>query len=240
MAVIKRTWNELLTNKPVLTKAEYDSLFADIDELLNSKVDEGLSISLMKGVYDDVVDSYLTVGDSNLWKDLPIFLSSFKLNDRRIFNLIRLKLLQYLGFYKRILTDDGIVRSVITHRSYSDGTTSQGINRSQFSETPQIDVSSQSIPSFDDTLDYLSNVSKSSDDIETSREGESDLSVSSKTWDEEQKNLNMVFYNTLCEYVSRIPEMIYNYYSLDSYPIPEVIGESINYYKGLRDIYECR
>ena len=240
MAVMKKTWNELLTNKPLLTKAEFDSLFADIDELLNSKIDNELSISLMKGIYDDVIDSYLTVGDTNLWKDLPVFLSSFKLNDRRIFNTIRLKLLQYLGFYKKILNDDGIARSVITHRSYSDDTTSQGINRSQYSETPQIDVSSQSVPSFDDTLEYLSNVSKSKDDIETNRDGESDLTVSSKTWDEEQKNLNMMFYNTLCEYVSRIPEMVYNYYSLDSYPIPEIISESFEYFKGLRDIYERR
>ena len=240
MAVLKKTWNEVLTNKPLLTKAEFDSLFTEIDELLNSKIDESLSISLMKEVYDDVIDYYLTVGESNLWKDLPVFLSSFKLNDRRIFNTIRLKLLQYLGFYKRILENDGIARSVITHRTYSDDTTSQGVNRSRFSETPQVDVSSQSVPSFDETLDYLSNMSKSTDDIVTNRDGESDLSVSSKTWDEEQKNLNMMFYNTLCEYVSRIPEMIYNYYSLDSYPIPEVISESINYYKSLRDIYERR
>lgn len=240
MAVLKLTWNELLTGKPVLTKAEYDGLFADIDELLNSKIDENLSVSLMKDVYDDVVDYYLTVGDNNNWKDLDIWLSSFKRNDRRIFNQIRLKLLQYLGFYKKILNDDGIARSVITHRSYSDSNSSSGTNNSAYSETPQVDVSTATLPDIEDTLQYLSNVTHNKDDIEGSREGESDLTVSSKTWDEEQKNLSLIFYNALCEYVVRIPEMIYNYYCLETNPVPDLLLKSVDYFKALRDIYERR
>ena len=240
MAVLKLTWNELLTNKPVLTKAEFDPLFTEIDTLLNSKIDSGLSISLMKDVYDDVVDYYLTVGDNNNWKDMEIWLSSFKRNDRRIFNEIRLKLLRYLGFYKRILNDNGIARSVITHRAYSDTNTSEGVNNTGYSETPQVDVASATLPDIEDTLQYLSNVNHSKDNIETNREGESDLTVSSKTWDEEQKNLNLIFYNALTEYVARIPEMIYNYYCLEMNPVPDLMLKSVDYFKALKDIYERR
>lgn len=241
MSVMKKTWIQILENKPTLSLTEFDSLFEDIDELLNSMVSEDLSISLMKDIYDDVIEDYLSTDETkNVWKDLPIFVSSFKLRDKRIFNLIKLKILQYLGFYKRILSDGGVARTVLTHRSYTDNNESSGTNRSQYSETPQVDVNEGTIPTFDETLDYLSNVSKNNDEIESERTGESDLSVTSKSWDEELKNLNMLFYNAICEYISKIPEIIYNYYSLDSYPVPELMCKSIEYYKALRDIYERR
>lgn len=240
MSVIRLKWNDLLTDKPLLTKAEFDNLFEQIDNLLVGKIDSDLSVYLMKNIYDDVVDSYLTPNNENVWKDLDIWLSSFKQRDKRIFNQIKLKLLQYLGFYKRILTDNGVARSVITHRTYSDKNVSSGENSSAYSETPQVNIAGGSIPTLDELMEYLSNVTKNKDDIETNRDGESDLDVKSKTWDEEHKNLNMIFYNTLCEYIASIPKIIYNYYSLDTNPVPDLVSKSFEYFRSLKDIYERR
>lgn len=238
--ILKKTWNELLTNKPLLLTTDYDSLLQELDTLLNGKIDPQLSVYLLKSIYDNVVDNYLTVNNNNIWKELPIFVSSFKFNDTRIFGIIKLKLLQYIGFYKRVLTDEGVVRKVLSRRGYTDVGMTNGTVKNTFSEIPQVDISGGNVPDFEDLMAYVSTANKGDEANNSQREGQSELSVESKSWDEAKKNLNLVFYNTLCDYIASIPQIIYDYYSLDSYPVPEIVSESYAYLKALRDIYERR
>ena len=90
---------------------------------------------------------------------------------------------------------------------------------------------------FDDAIKYASNLQKNTDHVETSNSGESDLSVSSKSWDEEEKNLKYIFYNDLCDYIRQIPRLIYSKYSLDSMPSIDLVEETFKYFK---DMYERR
>lgn len=215
-------------------------IFQDLLEECDSLFSEKISSDEHTYEYTGLFDTYKLVYDSffdndttkNIWKDMDIFLSSFKENDRRIFHEIHMRMIQYLGFYKKILTDDGVARKMVTHRNYSGTGTSSGDYKNYYSETPQIELTN-----FDDAIKYASTLEKNEDSRDTSKEGESDFELKSFNWDEALKNMKMVFYNDLIRYINSLPLLVYDYYALDEYPVGYSIAE---YFKTMKDLYARR
>lgn len=238
MAVMKMKWNKLLDSKrQFIDYAEFESLLEECDDLLNLKL-KGDSESSY--AYETLEDAYQNMWtfffdsdeENNIWSDLDIFISSFKKEDIRIFMELRTRLIQYLGFYKKILSDDGVARKVVTHRSYSGSGTSDGTYKDYESDTPQIQLTN-----FDEAINYASRLGKNEDSRSTSKEGESDYELKSFNWDEALKNMKMVFYNDLIRYINSIPLLVYNYYSLEQIPVVESVKQYFDYIKEMRKIY---
>lgn len=293
MAVIKKKWNRFVGDLGAYSLlADFNGYITGLDDLRRTK----LNVNDPEGIedlFDYVMEHFIKynpVTNSNYWKDMDIFLSSFKQYDTRFINLIRLKLQEYVGFYKKVLTDNGVTRALLYSKSYQNlansssetsressqdntETTSSSasgsrneLGRKIHSETPQNSSLYNATESTADTLfdtaiaDYASNldrnkVSSSSSDsesgssrlqgsqedsatgsTETSNEGSSSTSVTGTTWEEGQKNLELVFYNELKEYIARIPEMIYNHYSIDTKPFTELQKDFYDYIKSLESV----
>ena len=58
------------------------------------------------------------------------------------------------------------------------------------------------------------------------------------TWDEAMSNLRTALFNDLVDYVIRIPNMIYNHYSLDTMPFMEQVKATFRYFENLAEIYK--
>ena len=236
--ILKKKWIELLQENNVgdysVDSLGIYALITEVDNLFTYQCNpDATNYNRIKRLYEEIVDHFLTnVEADNYWADMPIFISSYKFKDKSPFGELLLRLTQYLGFYKRILTDEGLARSVVTHREYSNTGESDGNNKNYNSETPQITLNN-----FDDAIKYASNLSKNEDHTESSTSGDSDLSVKSKSWDEEEKNLKYIFYNDLCDFIRKMPQWIYAQYSLDSMPSYDIVKETFNYFK---DMYERR
>ena len=234
----KKKWIEILQENNVgdyaVNQLGLYALITEVDDLFTKQCNPlATNYNRLKNIFNEVVDHFLTntVAD-NYWADMPIFISSYNFKNKAPFGELVLRLTQYLGFYKKVLTDKGIARSVVTHRSYSNQGESDGNNKNYNSETPQINIDN-----FDDAIKFASNLAKNEDHTESSSSGESDLDVKSKSWDEEEKNLKYIFYNDLCDFVRKMPQWIYSQYALDSMPFPDLIQETFNYFK---DLYERR
>lgn len=238
--ILKKKWIELMTENNTgnyaLNQTGLVNLIHEVDQLFSESYKDGETITndnRLYNIYNEITSHFTTVTEAdNYWKDLPIFVSSYNWRDKSVFGETVLRLTQYLGFYKKILTDKGIARSVVTHREYSNEGESDGTNRGYNSETPRI-----TLDNFDDAIKYASNLQKNTDHTESSTSGDSDLTVSSKSWDEEEKNLKYMFYNDLCDFIRQIPMYIYSKYSLDSMPAMDIREEVFNYFK---DLYERR
>lgn len=218
-----------------LTQAGIISLIEEVDLLFSQSVGDENSTNLnrIKNIYTEITSHFTNPTEAdNYWADMPIFVSSWNWKDKSIFGETILRLTQYLGFYKKILTDKGLARSVVTHREYSNSGESDGTNKNFNSETPRI-----TLDNFDDAIKYASNLAKNVDHTESSTEGESDLGVTSKSWEEEEKNLKYIFYNDLCDYIRKIPHWIYSQYALDTAPQDYIREETFKYFK---DMYERR
>ena len=210
-------------------------LITEVDALFTATYSEvyGANDHRLLYIYNEIADYYLTNNETyNYWADMPIYVSSYRFKDKTPFGELNLRLTQYLGFYKKILTDKGLARSVTTHREYSNEGESDGNNKNFNSETPQINIDN-----FDDAIKFASNLAKNEDHTESSTSGESDLSVTSKSWEEAEKNMKYIFYNDLCDFLRKIPQWLYSQYALDSMPTPDLVKETFNYFK---DIYERR
>lgn len=234
MSVLKLKWIDLCIEN------DFGSIFddmsgelEDVDELFAEKFGEDSSPLGLSALYETVLYSYLLQHHEhiNLWKDMPIYVSSYKRNDLRVVNEISRRLWEYLGFYKKILTDDGVARKVITHRTFANNGSSSGNYKNYESDTPQTQLTN-----FDDAIDYASRLEKNEDSRETSKAGVTDYDLKSFNWDEALKNLKMVFYNDLCRYINSIPVLLYNYYALDEYPVSESIKEYFHTLKTIRDL----
>lgn len=237
--ILKKKWIEILqqnnTGNYSLSQAGLVSLIEEVDALFTSQYDstEGANDNRLKNLYNEIITHFVTnTTADNYWADMPIFVSSWNWKDKYPFGLLVLRLTQYLGFYKKILTDNGLARSVVTHREFSNSGESDGTNRAYETETPQIELEN-----FEEGIKYASALNKNVDHSESSSSGDSDLTVSSKSWDEEEKNMKLVFYNDLCDFVREIPQWIYSQYAIDSLPSDEIVRETFNYFK---DMYERR
>lgn len=234
MSVLKVKWSDIQGYFPFddyLGYSIFQELLEEVDEEFIDKIGE-FNFEPLASTYSEMADDYLANPNTSLWKDMPIFVSSYKVHDARILNELQSRLLQYIGFYRRILIDDGVARKLVTHRTFSGSGSSSGTYKNYESDTPQMNLTN-----FDDAIDYATRLEKNTDSRSSSKEGETDYELKSFNWDEALKNMKMVFYNDLVRYINSIPVLIYNYYALDQYPVTESVKEYINYLKTLRDIY---
>lgn len=230
----KTTWQELIvkTKTDEILDGHVDATAEEIDTLYLNKfgVDSKISalIQYMNG-------SYFATGDdlsNNPWKDLPIFISSYAENDQRLYYQLSQKINDYLAFYKKIITDDGLALKMTIQRYYASTGSSSNTNKNIESETPSI-----ALDNFDQGIAYASNLSKQTNDSEDSASGNSTDTHTKKTWDEEMKNMRLLFYNELVDYIANLPELIYNHYCLDSTPWWEIVKRSREY---IRHAFEMR
>ena len=235
--VKKMKWINLMDSRTLeISPNVFNDLLNECDELFSEKLSTDevtYEETTLHDAYGYVYNSFFDDDtEMNLWVEMDIFISSFKEHDQRIFHEIRMRLLQYLGFFKRVLTDDGVARKMVTHRAYSGSGSSDGSYKNYYSETPQIELTN-----FDDAIKYASNLEKNEDTRSTSKEGESDFELKSFNWDEALKNMKMVFYNDLIRYIHSLPLLVYEYYALDEYPVGYSIAE---YFKTMKDLYARR
>ena len=64
---------------------------------------------------------------------------------------------------------------------------------------------------------------------ETTNKGSSATSVTGTTWEEARKNLDLVFYNELKNYIMSLPYKVYSWYSIDTIPFPDLQGMFLEY-----------
>ena len=242
MAIMKRKWDELITNveaHDILDDMSQEAQY--IDSKLNEKSESFRSHDL-EDLVTYVRNNLLSV--NGVWKDLHIYTSSFKWNDRRIIHLIKNKVREYMLFYRKLVTDDGVSRNLSYAKNYENSGSASSIERGTNSETPQ--NSSLYNPSqpesdslFDEAIaDYASNINKNKASSSSSNEGNSTTVVTGGTWDEQKKNLELVFFNELKEYIISIPDRIYSWYALDTVPFTELQVMRGEYYKELANLLE--
>ncbi len=211
-------------------------LISEVDELFTKQYREVTGTDFDKrllNIYNEIVNNFMSkVEDDNLWADMPIYLSSYKFKDKSPFGEVVLRLTQYLGFYKKILTDKGLIRKVITHRDFQNFGHSEGESKGYNSDTPQT-----TLDNFEDSIKFASALNKNEDETDTNSHGLSNLTVDSNSWEEAEKNLKLIFYNDLVTYVRSIPRLIYREYSLDTMPADAIVEETFKYF---RDMYERR
>lgn len=332
MAVQKMKWQSLMNNVAVFNpsveqrKLFLDDLRTDIQDIDSALAElfEGYSGS-MTSLFDNM--RYITnkFNNENPWFDMKIWVSSFKANDKRVMYFIQSKLGEYVGFYKKVLTDAGVSRALMYSKTYQNAgntssntsntisesssntknttTNSQKANtkggsstrnnssnvnedgRKITSETPQNsmlwDSTSASITNakFDQAIaDYASRLEKNKVNREgqeaetittnetdnttengtegvmgtstgsttdsgsgsstTANSGNSTTNVTGVTWEEARKNLSLIFFNELKDYIMRIPEMIYSYYSIDTMPFTDLTKEYFDYLDSLFESVE--
>lgn len=239
--VIKKKWYELMNSvnrDGRLFKGDSQDgtyiLLGEIDTLFQSQVGNSFTLKIsLSNIYKNICESFLyypLVSTRFIWKDLNIYMSSYDFADLSKINEIYLRLIQYAGFYKKILTDKGLLRKVTTHRDYRNAGHNESTNKNIYSETPQV-----SLQNFDDIINYISNANKVDDESDSTTYGDSDLTVDSASWEEAEKNLKHIFYNDLVSYISNIPYLLYREYSLDTTPYVDLQKE---YYDYIKVLYE--
>lgn len=240
MAIMKKKWQELIANvdaHDILDDISQEAEF--IDSKLNAKTQSFRSHDL-QDLVEYVRNTMLTTGGA--WVDLPIFVSSYKYNDKRIIHLIKNKVREYIVFYEKLLTDEGVSRRLSYSKEYENAGSASSVDRGINSETPQnssLYDSSQpeSDALFDEAIaDYASNINKSKASQSSSNEGSSTTLVTGGTWEEQKKNIELMFFNELKEYIISIPDRIYSWYSIDTVPAPELAIMQTNYLKDIAEL----
>lgn len=170
----------------------------------------------------DISNDYLKPSDSpnarGLWEDLPIYLSSFKLKDRRVCLQVKDNLIRYLKFLLKMTNDEGLQRKMVVSRNFANSNSSSNTDKNVYSETPSIELQN-----FEEAIKYASNVSRNDNTGSSSQSGASGETATNVNWEEALKNLQFAFYNEIVDYIISIPSELYNYYSLDSRPITELV-----------------
>lgn len=214
-----------------------------IDTDINNYIEDGTIISYLylHSLAQNIESHFLQFEDieSNAWKDLNIYVSSYKRHDRRFILYLCNKLREYIGFYIKILSDEGLQRSLSYNKSYSNSGSSSMIDRGINSETPQNSLLYDSQdPASDTKFDeaiatYASNIDKNKSATSSSSEGESGTTATGVTWEEARKNVLLLFFNELKDFIMSIPERIYAWYSIDTMPFVDLHKEFIDYIKTL-------
>lgn len=247
--IVKMKWEDLMDkinrNGRLFNLPQYLStdgmylLLNEIDNLLSSEIGTQSINDMLANNYAYICSSLLNKTSQeppftvkNIWKDLPIYCSSYSIEDLSYINMVYLQLLQYVGFYKKILTDKGLARKVVTHRDYRNAGHNESTNKNIYSETPQVHLAD-----FDSIINYVSNATKNEDEGDSNTYGDSDLTVDSKSYEEAEKNMKYVYSMELANYIRSIPHIIYSIYALDSMPVDGIAEEVRNYFKAL---YERR
>ena len=244
MAVKKITWKQLMSN---LSSADLfsglEAELANIDSALNDSLDS-YNQTPIKDVVTYIKTYIVTDSNNGIWKELPIYVSSFKENDLRFMHLLKAKIREYLGFYYKILTDEGVQRHLVYAKSYDNDGNSSAIERGFNSNTPQNSMLYNAVEATADTnfdqaiADYASNIDKNKSKTTSHTEGTSDTTVSGTTWEEGKKNVELFFFNELKDYLFSLPERIYHHYSLETVPAPELFKKFIEHLEEVREIVE--
>lgn len=233
MAVKKIKWKELMTNLGADT--EFDKFLTDLENV-DTKLNTSLnySYSVLKALLGEIDNNILTSNNTGYWAELDIWLSSFRENDKRFILLLSSKLREYLGFYLKVLTDAGVQRNLIYSKTYTNNGSASSTERGTDSVTPQnSNLYDSEHPESDSLFDqaianYASEINKNKAQSTTSSYGGSTTGVTGVTWDEQKKNLQMLFYNELKDYIMSIPERIYNYYALETIPAPDLFKRMVD------------
>ncbi len=198
------------------------TLAENMDTAFSTKYGQSTQI---KNALTCIKNDYLTP-NTNLWADMDIFLSSFKLKDKRICIAIKDNLIRYIRFLTKMITDEGLSRSMSIDRGFTNSLSSGTQDKNYYSETP-----SMQLDNFEEAIKYASNLSKNEGTTNTSQNGTSYERNNAKTWDEARKNLEYAFYNDLMQYIIKIPNELYMYYALDGRPVPELMKSMYDYMK---------
>ena len=240
MAILKKTWNQLIEqNSPASIITGVISDLENIDTLLNEK-SEGISGSYLKDLANHVKTALLS--QNGIWKNLPIFVSSYKFEDKRIIHLISNKLREYVLFYEKLVTDEGVSRNLSYAKEYANSGSASNVERGTQSETPQNSnlydsEHPESDSLFDEAIaDFASNINKNKSSQASSSEGSSTTLVTGGTWEEQKKSIELMFFNELKEYIVSIPERIYSWYSIDTVPFTELKVMEAEYLKDLAEL----
>ena len=230
MAILKKTWQEQIQtnnfaeiiNENVLTQG------AEMDSIMLAKFGIVTNISELLSY---IKDYYLTNNELCVWKDMPIYLSSYKEKDKRVVFGLKDRLIKYIKFYNKMITEDGLAREMSIDRGFNNVSADSDTNKNYFSETPQ-----EELDNFENAIiKYASNLTKDERSRRANQNGTSYERAKNLTWDEGMKNLRLVFYNDLVEFITSIPNTLYTYYCLDSRPYPALVKE---YYKTVFDAFD--
>ena len=246
MAVKKIKWITLVTQNSaheVITPLR--SEIEDIDNLLNG---EDISVDMLKELAQYVVDYHLKgevegqPNDNLIWKDMPVYTSSWNEKDRRFILLLKNKLREYVLFYKKILTDKGVQRALSYAKTYENDGNASSTERGTDSATPQNSnlydsEHPESDALFDKAIaDFASSINKNKANSESHSEGGSTTNVTGTTWEEGKKNIQLIFYNELKEYIMSLPDRIYSHYSLETMPAPMLCKKMIEHLEEVGDM----
>lgn len=245
MAIQKMKWQELMTT---VIPSRVVSSFTDLGTLVTAVYNLQKTMfgaSDIKLIYDELMIMLCqSQNEDSAWKDMLIYTSSFKSADCRYVELLFQKAIEYAGFYKKILTDVGLQRSLVYGKTYTNNGSASSTERGTNSVTPQNSALYPSGQETEDELfdraiaDYASALDKNKSSTQTSSYGGSTTNVTGTTWEESKKNMQMIYYHELCNYLYSIPEKIYGYYSLDTMPIPELAKQFKNYIDDIIEMFE--
>lgn len=247
--VKKRTWQQLMVttnSKANILNADNEELILQVANTMNSLYwESGTHVQDLKKLADYLASHFLNpLSQTLIWKDLKIFVSEFKESDERFPILIGQKLKEYLLFYYKILTDKGVQRALIYAKDYSNDGNASSTERNANSEVPQYTGAydsqhPESDSKFDEAIyNYASNLGKNKANSTSHSEGDSTTTVSGTTWEEAKKNLQMVYFNELKDYLYSIPERLYSWYSIDTLPAPELCKQFVENMKNAIDMYK--
>ena len=83
---------------------------------------------------------------------------------------------------------------------------------------------------------YASTMDKDGSTSSANAHGAGDEAREEVTWDEAMNNLRTQLFNDLVDYVTRVPNMIYNHYCTDTLPYAVMIKSSYEYLKNLAEV----
>ena len=230
--ITKKLWTELVTSNNFANVITTDtvSVAGQIDTLMHDKFNITTSLATFITYIKTV---FLTNPEAtNQWGGLNIHLSSYSIGDERFVYLLNDKLRKYLAFYYKFTYDDGLAKKITVSREYTDNSGTSNENHNIHSELPQIELDN-----FEDGIKYASTMDKDTGSGSVETTGENSELRTETTWDEGMSNLRTILFNDLIDYIARVPNMLYNHYSLDTMPFVERIKATCEYLKNLSDAY---
>lgn len=252
MAIKKITWNQLMTNlsncgylfndEETEGKKSTGDIIEEIDELVNAQIDENYEQKPLTNLVTYLQENVLVNTSDSIWDKMPLYTSTYIERDYRFIYLLKSKIREYLAFYKKILTDEGVQRHLVYDKEYENDGNSDNLERGINSNTPQNSSlydseHPESDAKFDQAIaDYASTIDKNKAHATSHTEGSSGTTVSGTTWEEGKKNIQMMFFNELKDYIFSIPERIYSFYSLETIPAPELTKKFIEHLYEVKDI----
>lgn len=173
--------------------------------------------------------------DLSPWKELPIFISSFKpIGSHNYFSKIIFDFNRYMDGYAMLLTNDGFAKTFVRSATGVVDTKANAKTKDYYSETPQnVGSGDEEV----DELEYLSNASKNFVDSTGKTTATDSVTETTQAWQEKRKNYEMVYFKDICSYIIRIPYRMYDYYALDEYPALYSMKELYESIKTVYDIY---